>query len=96
MAYALLNVRIYDYQKYEELGFIVFDEKIIATGRMSDYKNSGYDEFDLSGKLVIPAFVSGHTHLYSTFARGMSFKFNPTNFVEILEQLWWKVDHFFR
>ena len=94
MAYALLNVRIYDYQKYEDLGFIVIDEKIIATGKMSDYKNLGYEEYDLSGKLVIPAFVSGHTHLYSTFARGMSFKFNPTNFVEILEQLWWKVDHF--
>lgn len=94
MAYALINVRIYDYESYEDNGFIVFDDKIIKKGKMTDYTNEGYEEYDLMGKLVIPAFVSGHTHLYSTFARGMSFDFNPTNFLDILKQLWWKVDHF--
>jgi cytosine/adenosine deaminase-related metal-dependent hydrolase len=94
MAYALLNVRIYDYDNYEENGYIVFSDKIIDKGKMSDYLNKGYEEFDLMGKLVIPGFVCGHTHLYSTFARGMSFDFNPNNFVDILKQLWWKVDHF--
>lgn len=92
--YALINARIYDYQNYLENGFIVFDKLIHSTGSMVDYVNKGYEEIDCSGKLIIPGFVSGHTHLYSTFARGMNIDFNPKNFLEILEQLWWKLDHF--
>ena len=94
MVRALLNIRIYDYESYEDNGYIVFEDKIIKKGKMVDYVNAGYEEYDLLGKLVIPGFVSGHTHLYSTFARGMSFEFNPTNFMDILQQLWWKMDHF--
>ena len=92
--YAIINARIYDYKNYIENGFIIFDKLIKNTGEMSDYVNENYEEIDCSGKLVIPGFVSGHTHLYSTFARGMSIDFNPKNFLEILEQLWWKLDHF--
>jgi len=48
---------------------------------------------DCSGKVVLPGFICAHHHFYSTMARGMSIPGQPaSNFVEILERLWWKVD----
>ena len=48
---------------------------------------------DAHGGLIMPGLVNAHTHLYSTFARGMELKDNaPENFVEILERLWWRLD----
>jgi cytosine/adenosine deaminase-related metal-dependent hydrolase len=92
--YALINAKIYDYQNYIDDGYVIFEDRIVDKGKMSEYKNKGYNEIDLKGNLVLPGFVAGHTHLYSTLARGASFDFNPENFVEILKQLWWKVDNF--
>jgi len=92
--YALINVRFYDYKNYQENVSIIFDEHIRIIKPMSEYKNDGYIEIDCTGKLVIPGLISGHTHLYSTFARGMAIDFNPQDFLDILKQLWWKMDHF--
>lgn len=92
MLKALVNVRIYDYQDYIENGYIVFEDKILEVGEMSKYKNSGYEEIDGHGQLVLPNFVCSHAHIYSIFARGMSLPFNPHNFQEILDQMWWKMD----
>ena len=40
-----------------------------------------------------PGLVCGHHHLYSTLARGMPAPPRPpTNFVEILELVWWRLD----
>ncbi len=40
-----------------------------------------------------PGLVCGHHHLYSTLARGMPPPARvPTNFVEILELVWWRLD----
>jgi cytosine/adenosine deaminase-related metal-dependent hydrolase len=37
--------------------------------------------------------VCGHHHLYSTLARGMPAPpHQPTNFLEILQQVWWRLD----
>lgn len=49
---------------------------------------------DLSGGVLAPGFVCGHTHLYSALARGMpSVDPEPPNgFLEILEKVWWKLD----
>ncbi len=44
-------------------------------------------------KVIMPAFVNTHHHLYSTFARGMAVPGPaPENFQQILENLWWKLD----
>lgn len=49
--------------------------------------------YDCTGKVVIPGLVVGHHHLYSALAVGMPPpKKTPRNFVEILEQVWWKLD----
>ena len=48
---------------------------------------------DCTGKIVLPGFICSHHHFYSTMARGMSVPGAPaSNFVEILERMWWKVD----
>ena len=90
---ALINVRIYDYNQYIENGFIIFDEKIHEVGEMKDFKNNFYFLIDGRGKLILPNFVCAHSHIYSIFARGLSLPFNPQNFQEILDQMWWKLDH---
>jgi len=42
---------------------------------------------------VTPGLVCGHHHLYSTLARGMpSPPRPPQTFIEILEQIWWRLD----
>ena len=51
------------------------------------------ERLDAAGKIVLPASVCGHTHFYGAFARGMAIPGTPaTNFVEILQKLWWKLD----
>ena len=92
MLKALINVRIYDYDRYIENGFIIFDEKIHEVGEMKDFKNNFYLIINGDGKLAIPNFVCAHSHIYSIFARGLSLPFNPNNFQEILDQMWWKLD----
>lgn len=48
---------------------------------------------DLEGRLVLPGFVNAHTHLYSSLSRGMPMPAtSPANFIEILKQIWWKLD----
>ena len=51
------------------------------------------ERLDAAGKIVLPGSICGHTHFYGAFARGMAIPGAPaTNFVEILERLWWKLD----
>ena len=89
---AITNVRIYDYHRYIENGYVVFDKEIIKVGKMSEFKNDGYQVIDGKGQLLLPNFVCNHAHIYSIFARGLALPFNPHNFLEILEQMWWKID----
>ena len=49
---------------------------------------------DAKKRIIMPGFINSHHHLYSTFARGMAIPGTPAkNFYEILEKLWWKLDH---
>ncbi len=92
MKFAIINATIYDFDNYQEDMFVIFEKEICDIGKMKDYKNKNYYEIDASNSLVLPGLVNGHSHIYSTFARGLNIPFNPTNFVEVLKQLWWKVD----
>lgn len=89
---ALINVRIFDYENYIESGYVVFDEHVQEVGKMSDFKNKGYKVIDGKGQLLMPNFVCAHSHIYSIFARGLILPYNPKNFQEILDQMWWKID----
>jgi putative selenium metabolism protein SsnA len=70
----------------------------IAAGRIVE-RSSHLDPLpeeeviDLNGKLIMPGLVCAHTHLYSTLARGMPAPPRaPTNFKEILDLIWWRLD----
>ena len=90
---AIINARIYDYVRYIEHGYLIYDDKIIEAGDMRDFKNEGFEKVeDFKGDLLMPTFVCAHSHIYSIFARGLSLPFNPQNFQEILDQMWWKLD----
>ena len=53
----------------------------------------GEEVIDLGDKLIMPGMVCAHTHLYSALARGMPAPPRiPTNFKEILELVWWRLD----
>jgi putative selenium metabolism protein SsnA len=58
------------------------------------HDSSDADEIvDCTGKLIMPALVVGHTHLYSALAVGMPPPARqPESFVQILEEIWWKLD----
>ncbi len=89
---ALINARIYDFENYIENGYVVYSDKIVEVGRMANFNETRYDTFDCEGAILMPSLVCGHTHIYSTFARGLKLPLNPHNFQEILDQLWWKID----
>jgi len=70
-------------------------EKIVAFGDAAEMKkhHPKADAIDCAGRVILPGFICTHHHFYSTMARGMSIPGEPaSNFVEILERLWWKLD----
>ncbi|MFZ5877944.1 MAG: putative aminohydrolase SsnA [Chloroflexota bacterium] len=77
-------------------GSVVTDgENILAIGGAAEMKQKypHADSVDCTNKVVLPGFICTHHHFYSTFARGMFIPGEPaSNFVEVLERLWWKVD----
>lgn len=53
----------------------------------------GAPTVDLHGRLLMPALINCHTHLYSTLARGIPLPgAPPRNFRQILRSLWWRLD----
>jgi putative selenium metabolism protein SsnA len=77
-------------------GSVVTDgEKVVAVGDSAEMKKRypKAEAMDCNGKVVMPGFICTHHHFYSTMARGMAIPGEPaSNFVEILERLWWKLD----
>jgi len=47
---------------------------------------------DGSGKVLMPGLINAHMHFYSTFARGLTKAKPSRNFLEILNNLWWRLD----
>ena len=48
---------------------------------------------DAQNQLVMPGNICAHTHYYGAFSRGMAIPGEaPSTFVQILKQLWWKLD----
>lgn len=77
-------------------GAVYYDgDTIVEVGRTAElegkYPQTG--KLDAAGKIVMPGLICAHTHFYGAFARGMAIPGPPPeNFMQILEQLWWKVD----
>jgi len=70
-------------------------DRIAAVGRTTELMGRYPNEeiLDAQGKLVMPGIICAHTHFYGAFARGMALKTAPpSNFPQILEYLWWRLD----
>lgn len=81
---------------YFESGAVVTQNELIKdVGTTADMlKKYPEAEFvDARGGVIMPAFINAHTHIYSALARGLSIVgYNPTNFYEVLDGMWWKMD----
>ena len=66
-------------------------DKIGPTGTLEkDYSSD--QVLDADGRVVIPGMICGHMHFYSAFATGMRLPPFPKGFVQMLQNLWWKLD----
>ncbi len=81
---------------YLERGAVAIDgDTISAIGDEEELKaaNPGYEYVDAHVGVIMPGLINCHTHIYSGLARGLAIEgCNPTNFLENLEQQWWKID----
>jgi len=71
-------------------------ERVVAIGDASAMAKRfpKAEVVDCDGKIILPGFICAHHHFYSTMARGMAPPGEPaSNFVEVLERLWWKLDY---
>ncbi len=80
-----------------ENGAVAFENGRIADfGETADIKQSYPDAeiIDAKGRLILPGLINCHTHIYSSFARGMTVPGAKVsrNFIDILENLWWRLD----
>jgi putative selenium metabolism protein SsnA len=70
-------------------------DTIVEVGRTADLeaKYARAEKLDAGGKIVMPGLICAHTHFYGAFARGFAIPGRPPeNFMQILAQLWWKID----
>ena len=72
--------------------------EVLANGSIGRVKRgtlpngSDGEVIDAGGRLLMPALINCHTHLYSTLARGIAIPgAPPRDFPEILEKLWWRL-----
>ena len=83
-------------EPYYENGAVVTENELIKeTGTTAEMRLKYPDaEFvDAKGGVIMPAFINAHTHIYSALARGLGIAgYNPTNFYEVLDGMWWKID----
>ena len=64
-----------------------------SIGRVRSGRARGADTVDAGGRLLMPALINCHSHLYSTLARGITLPgAEPADFPEILKRLWWRLD----
>jgi putative selenium metabolism protein SsnA len=79
-----------------ENGAVVTDGNHILDVGETDALRARYPQaefIDANGGLIMPGLINTHNHIYSAFARGLSIKgYNPRDFGDILEGMWWKID----
>ncbi len=77
-------------------GGVLLDGKFIKEVGTTDVLKEKYPDaqfIDAKGLVIMPAFINAHTHIYSALARGLSINgYNPSNFYEILDGMWWNID----
>ena len=76
-------------------GAVVLRDNVIeAVGPLEQLRAAYPQEqvHDVDGRVIMPGLINAHTHAYSHYARGMGVSGPTRDFVEILENLWWRLD----
>ena len=74
---------------------VIDGEAVKAVGTLADMRAKYPDAqfVDAKGQVIMPGLINAHTHIYSGLARGLGIEGNnPTNFLEVLEGMWWNID----
>ena len=79
-----------------ENGAVLIKGKLIKAVGTTEQLRKDYpgEEFiDAYCGVIMPGMINTHNHIYSALARGLSIKgYNPHNFIDILDGLWWTLD----
>ena len=82
--------------QFLEDGALVTEGNLIHdVGTTADMRRQYPDAtfIDAKGGVIMPGLINAHNHIYSAFARGLSIKgYNPRDFNDILEGMWWTID----
>lgn len=76
-------------------GAVVIENNVIKdVGEMRaiEEKYPNEEKIDVQGRVIMPGMICAHTHIYSTYARGMSVSKPTDNFYNVLGNLWWALD----
>lgn len=71
---------------------LIEDGKIKKIAKKDTISEPTAKIIDAKNKVVLPGMINAHMHFYSTFACGLSKVQQSRNFVEVLQNLWWKLD----
>lgn len=72
----------------------ISDNKIVAVGPQPALEAAypDHERLDGEGRLLLPGLINAHMHFYGFYARGLGLTRPMTNFGEILQYLWWRLD----
>ena len=71
---------------------LIEGNKIKKIAENGDFTEKYDKVIDAEGKLVMPGFINAHMHFYSTMVRGYGGAAPSKDFVEVLNNLWWRLD----
>ncbi len=71
---------------------LISGDKIKKIAPKNKFKGKYTKTINAKGRIAMPGFINTHMHFYSTFARGLTKAKPSKDFVNILNNLWWRLD----
>ncbi|TFF95730.1 amidohydrolase [Candidatus Thorarchaeota archaeon] len=76
-----------------EEGYVLLEDNRIAEIGPGDCDADADEQIDASDCVIMPGFVTAHTHLYGILLRGATLDIEPPgDFAQVLQRVWWPLD----